>query len=187
MYIDTHGLLQPAAYKPSPHCDARPLGVAIDLIVIHGISLPPGKFGQNMVEPFFCGKLETHLDPYFETIAHLKVSAHLFIDRHGEVTQFVPFLQRAWHAGQSIFQGRPHCNDFSIGIELEGTDVTPYEKAQYAALARLLPLLMQNYPAIKATRLVGHSDIAPGRKTDPGEAFDWEYLRALLEKEPEII
>lgn len=180
MYIDTQGLLQAAPYKPSPYCDERPPGMAIDLIVIHGISLPPGQFGQNMVEAFFCGQLDAKAHPYFSTIATLEASAHLFISRLGEVTQFVPFLQRAWHAGQSTFQGRERCNDFSIGIELEGTDELPYETIQYQALAGLLRLLMQSYPEIKPERIVGHSDIAPSRKTDPGKAFDWDYLRKLL-------
>lgn len=180
MYIDSQGLLQSAAYKPSPHSDARPTGTAIDLIVVHGISLPPGQFGQKMVESFFCGNLDSSIHPYFATIAHLKVSAHLFISRRGEVTQFVPFLQRAWHAGQSSFQGRENCNDFSIGIELEGTDDLPYEQAQYAQLAQVIGLLRQTYPQIAPERIVGHSDIAPCRKTDPGKAFDWHYLRELL-------
>lgn len=180
MYIDTQGLLQTVPYKPTPHCDERPEGLPIDLIVVHGISLPPGQFGQNMVEAFFCGSLDSSLHPYFATISHLRVSAHLFIDRQGEVTQFVPFRKRAWHAGLSSFQGREKCNDFSIGIELEGTDELPYEKAQYERLAELSRLLMQTYPAINPKRIVGHSDIAPQRKTDPGEAFDWDLFRGLI-------
>jgi AmpD protein len=180
MYIDTQGLLKEASYKPSPHCDERPGDQPIDMIVVHGISLPPGQFGQNMVEPFFCGQLDVSLHPYFATIAHLRVSSHLFISRTGEVTQFVPFLQRAWHAGQSSFQGRERCNDFSIGIELEGTDDLPYEETQYHVLASLIRILMQTYPHIRPERIVGHSDIAPSRKTDPGAAFNWKYLRELL-------
>lgn len=180
MYIDTQGLLQTVPYVPTPHCDERPAGLSIDLIVVHGISLPPGQFGQNLVVPFFCGKLDSSLHPYFATISHLRVSAHLFINRQGEVTQFVPFLQRAWHAGLSSFQGREQCNDYSIGIELEGTDELPYEKAQYERLAKLSRLLMQTYPAINPERIVGHSDIAPSRKTDPGEAFDWGLFRGLI-------
>lgn len=182
MYIDAQGLLRPSCYRPSPHCDERPQGMVIDLIVIHGISLPPGQFGQNMVEPFFCGHLDPSLHPYFTTIAHLRVSAHLFISRQGEVTQFVPFLQRAWHAGESCFKGRERCNDFSIGIELEGTDDLAYEAPQYKMLANLIPLLMETYPQIKPEHVVGHADIAPGRKTDPGHAFDWNYLKNLLKK-----
>ncbi len=181
MYIDAQGLLQPARYQPSPHCDERPAAVAVDMIVVHSISLPPGQFGQEMVGPFFCGRLDTALHPYFATIAHLRVSAHLFISRLGEVTQFVPFSQRAWHAGQSCFEGREGCNDFSIGIELEGTDELPYEKIQYGTLAEVIRLLLDTYPDIKPGRIVGHSDIAPGRKTDPGGAFDWGRLRGLLE------
>lgn len=180
MVIDSVGLLQAAVYKPSPHCDQRPANLAIDMVVIHGISLPPGEFGQNMVEPFFLGKLDSSLHPYFETIKDLRVSAHLFINRQGEITQFVPFEQRAWHAGVSSFEGRSGCNDFSIGIELEGTDEQPYEEAQYQSLARLLPVLMKHYPSISAERIVGHSDIAPGRKSDPGPSFNWAYLRGLL-------
>jgi AmpD protein len=180
MYIDTQGLLHGALYKASPHCDPRPPAIAIDMIVIHNISLPPGQFGQNMVESFFCGKLDSAAHPYFATIADLKVSAHLFIDRQGQLTQFVPFLQRAWHAGVSSFEGRSCCNDFSIGIELEGTDDLPYEQAQYAALAQIIPLLMRTYPTIKPERIVGHADIAPNRKTDPGLTFDWAYLRSTI-------
>jgi AmpD protein len=180
MYIDAQGLLQTVAYKPSPHCDERPPNTPIDLVVVHGISLPPGEFGQNLVEPFFCGNLDFSLHPYFATISHLRVSAHLFINRQGLVTQFVPFLQRAWHAGQSSFQGRERCNDFSVGIELEGTDELPYEKPQYEALAGVIKLLMQTYPEISRERVVGHSDIAPSRKTDPGEAFDWGLLRGMV-------
>jgi len=178
--IDAQGLLQPASFKPSPHCDARPDNIAIDMVVVHGISLPPGEFGQNMVEPFFCGQLDPSAHPYFETIANLKVSAHLFINRQGLITQFVPFLQRAWHAGQSLFQERQNCNDFSIGIELEGTDITPYEEAQYQTLAKVITLLQKQYPQITPNRIVGHSDIAPQRKTDPGPVFNWKYLRELL-------
>ena len=180
MYIDTQGLLHKVPYQSSPHCDERPSGSIIDMVVIHGISLPPGQFGQKMVESFFCGNLDFSLHPYFSTIAHLKVSAHLFISRDGEILQFVPFLQRAWHAGQSAFQGREHCNDFSIGIELEGTDDLPYEKIQYTTLAPILCLLMRTYPHIRSERIVGHAQIAPSRKTDPGQVFDWEYLRNLM-------
>lgn len=181
MTIDSKGLLQPLSYKPSPHCDERPANLPIDMVVLHGISLPPGEFGQNMVEPFFLGKLDASLHPYFETIAELRVSAHLFINRQGEATQFVPFAQRAWHAGLSQFEGRSGCNDFSIGIELEGTNELAYTEAQYQSLARILPLLMAIYPEISPQRIVGHSDVAPGRKTDPGDSFDWAYLRKLLQ------
>jgi AmpD protein len=150
------------------------------MIVIHGISLPPGEFGSNAVEAFFCGHLDTTTHSYYSDIAHLKVSSHLFIKRTGEVIQFVPFTRRAWHAGESFFQGKTRCNDFSIGIELEGTDEIPYDDRQYEALGKIVPLLMQAYPAITRERIVGHQDIAPGRKTDPGPAFDWKYLQGLL-------
>lgn len=180
MHIDTQGLLQGAPFKRSPHHDSRPKPLNIDLIVIHGISLPPGQFDQNMIEHFFCGHLDPALHPYFATITHLKVSPHLLISRRGEITQFVPFLQRAWHAGTSAFQGREHCNDFSIGIELEGADHIPYEKTQYETLASIIQVLMKTYPDIKPERIVGHSDIAPLRKTDPGPAFDWTYLKSLI-------
>jgi N-acetyl-anhydromuramoyl-L-alanine amidase len=173
-------LLEPVLYRPSPYQDARPAEASIDMIVVHGISLPPGEFGSNAIESFFCGQLDKEAHPYFQTIAGLHVSAHLLIKRHGEILQFVPFTKRAWHAGLSSFQGKTRCNDFSIGIELEGTDTTPYEKEQYAQLGRVIKVLRQAYPAIKHDRIVGHVDIAPGRKTDPGPAFDWVYLKGIL-------
>lgn len=169
-----------ARFVSSPHCDARPSDTPIDMIVIHGISLPPAQFGTEQIEKFFSGELDTSAHPYFATIAHLRVSAHLLIDRYGTVIQFVPFSERAWHAGQSQFQGKERCNDFSIGIELEGTDDLPYEPAQYETLAHVIKQLMQHYPAITRERIVGHSDIAPGRKTDPGAHFDWKHLDCLL-------
>jgi N-acetyl-anhydromuramoyl-L-alanine amidase len=174
------GLLSGVRYRPSPYCDARPDNVEIDMIVIHGISLPPGQFGTGAVERFFCGDLDRREHPYYETIAHLHVSAHLFIDRQGVVYQFVPLIKRAWHAGISCFQGRERCNDFSIGIELEGTDYLPYEKIQYAQLARTITLLQTVYPAMTRERIVGHSDIAPGRKQDPGPFFSWTILDEWL-------
>lgn len=174
------GLLESAIYQPSSHCDERPLDTQIDMIVIHGISLPPGQFGSPAIEQFFCGKLDHNQHPYFATIGHLTVSAHLLINRAGEITQFVPFHQRAWHAGESFFQGKTRCNDFSIGIELEGTDELPYEEVQYQQLGKTVSALMQAYPAICAERIVGHNDIAPGRKTDPGPSFDWQYLKRNL-------
>jgi AmpD protein len=174
------GLLKQALYLPSPHCDARPDGMPIDLVVIHGISLPPGEFGGDVVERFFTGTLDMTSHPAFAEIAHLRVSAHLFIKRNGDIIQFVPFLARAWHAGQSSFDGRTQCNDFSIGIELEGTDTTPYEPIQYDQLASVLDALQEAYPAILPDRIVGHSDIAPQRKTDPGPSFDWAYLKGKL-------
>ncbi len=167
-------------YLPSPHCDHRPDADDISLIVVHNISLPPAQFGTGSVEKFFCGNLNFNEHPYFETIKELRVSAHLLIHRNGDVTQFVPFDRRAWHAGKSFFQGRENCNDFSIGIELEGTDDIPFEKKQYARLAEIIQLLQEKYPKITREHIVGHSDIAPGRKTDPGPAFDWSYLDCLL-------
>ncbi len=174
------GLLLAADYIPSPHCDQRPENMPIDMLVIHNISLPPGQFGSDDVKNFFCGTLDSTHHPYFATIATLRVSAHLFIRRTGDIIQFVPFQKRAWHAGQSYFQGRERCNDFSIGIELEGTDDLPYEKIQYEKLASIIPVLLQTYPEMKREHIVGHSDIAPGRKTDPGPVFDWNYLDCLL-------
>lgn len=174
------GLLESARYLPSPHSDNRPMDTKIDMVVVHGISLPPGEFGSNAISEFFCGTLDTNSHPSFSDIASLRVSAHLFIRRDGEIIQFVPFMQRAWHAGVSSFQGNTHCNDFSIGIELEGTDEIPYEKVQYEQLSKVLLLLMHTYPDITMDRIVGHCDIAPGRKTDPGIIFDWNYLKGIL-------
>jgi len=170
-----------ARYVLSPHCDDRPENTEIDMIVVHGISLPPVQFGHDYIEKFFTGKLDYSLHPYFETIKQLKVSSHLLIKRDGEIIQFVPFAKRAWHAGESFFQGRSRCNDFSIGIELEGTDELPYEKIQYEKLAEVIKTLQIAYPGITRERIVGHSDIAPGRKTDPGHSFDWHYLDCLLQ------
>lgn len=173
------GLLAGVSYQPSSHCDERP-DVLIDTVVVHGISLPPGQFGTKAVEEFFCARLDMQSHSTFKEIAHLKVSAHLFIKRTGEVIQFVPFHKRAWHAGESYFDGKTRCNDFSIGIELEGTDEVPYETMQYEVLAIIIRDLMQAYPGITRERVVGHVDIAPGRKTDPGPAFDWGYLKGLI-------
>jgi len=164
----------------SPNHDARPAGVAIDLLVVHGISLPPGRFGGPHIERLFTNRLDPEADPYFAGIAGLTVSSHLLVRRDGRVVQFVPFPARAWHAGVSEHGGRTRCNDFSIGVELEGADDVPYTARQYAQLARLARLLMAAYPGIKRARIVGHSDIAPGRKSDPGPAFQWRRFRALL-------
>lgn len=168
-------LLQPVNFQPSPHYDERPVATDIDMIVVHGISLPPGEFGSSAIPDFFCGKLDTGSHPAFADIANVRVSAHLLIRRTGEVIQFVPFDKRAWHAGESFYQGKTRCNDFSIGIELEGTDHIPYELAQYQQLSLVISLLRQTYPAITEDRIVGHVDIAPSRKTDPGPLFDWNY------------
>lgn len=173
-------LLSGARQVISPHCDDRPPDMGIELLVIHGISLPPGQFGGHWIEAFFLGRLPADGHPYFAGIAVQRVSAHLLIRRDGEVLQFVPFHRRAWHAGVSSFEGRVACNDFSIGIELEGCDDIPYMDQQYAALNVVARALIQAYPGITPTRIVGHSDIAPGRKTDPGPAFDWTKFRGLL-------
>ncbi len=184
MRIDTAtGLLESAQLRLSPHCDPRPPQQSIDLLVLHGISLPPGEFGGPWIDALFTGTLDCSAHPYFTTLTGLRVSAHLLIRRDGTVYQYVPFTQRAWHAGASSFEGRENCNDYSIGIELEGDDDTSYCDAQYHALARVARGLMRVYPRITPTRIVGHSDIAPGRKTDPGPAFDWSRLQALIVSE----
>lgn len=174
------GWLPDARRIPSPNWDERPTGIVVDLLVVHGISLPPGSFGGQWIEHLFQNLLDAEAHPYFRAIADLKVSPHLLIRRDGELIQFVALAHRAWHAGTSCFEGRDSCNDFSIGIELEGTDEIPYEDAQYRVLARTARKILKRYPAITQERIVGHSDIAPGRKTDPGPAFDWERFRRLL-------
>jgi AmpD protein len=156
------------------------VGVEADLIVVHGISLPPGEFGGPWVDQLFTNTLPPQAHPYFATIADRQVSAHLLIDRHGRLTQYVPFHLRAWHAGESSYAGREACNDFSIGIELEGTDTLAYEEHQYHALAHVVGALCRAYRRLSPARITGHSDIAPGRKTDPGIAFDWPRLRTLV-------
>ena len=168
---------------PSPNFGPRPDGFSISLLVVHNISLPPEQFGGPHIENFFCNCLDTAVHPYFETIAELKVSAHALIRRDGSVIQFVSCLDRAWHAGRSSFQGKEECNDYSIGIELEGADDVPYTDDQYRALARLALLAMTAWPEITPGRIAGHSDIAPGRKTDPGPAFEWSRFQALLSNE----
>jgi AmpD protein len=179
--IDTStGLLIGARQVLSPHFDPRPAGTAPTLIVVHGISLPAGEFGGPWIDRLFAGNLPADARDSFKEIAALRVSAHAVIRRDGAATQYVPFGARAWHAGRSIYRGREACNDFSIGIELEGTDHIPYTPAQYAALARLIMALCAAYPTLSTSHLVGHSDIAPGRKSDPGPVFDWARLRSLL-------
>ncbi len=165
---------------PSPNFDLRPAGAGIELIVIHGISLPPGVFGEGWIDRFFCNELPAAADPYFATIGDLRVSAHVLIDRAGRLTQYVSFLDRAWHAGKSTYCGREACNDFSVGVELEGADDVPYAAAQYASLGRLIEALGRAFPALRSADVVGHSDIAPGRKTDPGLSFDWARLWRVL-------
>lgn len=174
------GVLPGARQVRSPNQDARPPGASVDLIVIHGISLPPGQMGGAWVEKLFLNELPPDQHPFFKTLEGLRVSAHLYIRRDGEVVQFVPFHARAWHAGQSSWRHRLACNDFSIGIELEGADDVPYEGVQYRVLAEAIKALRQAYATLAADALVGHSDIAPGRKTDPGPAFDWPQLAVLL-------
>jgi len=176
----THRLRE-VRFVASPNCDERPDPSDISLLVVHNISLPPGEFGGPSVEMLFTNALDWDAHPYFGTIRDLKVSAHCFIARDGAVTQFVPFDQRAWHAGQSTFEGRSRCNDFSIGIELEGTDDREFTEAQYVQLSRVAAALMRAYPKITRDRIAGHSDIAPGRKTDPGPHFDWDSLRLRLD------
>ena len=165
---------------PSPNCDDRPGRTDICLLVIHGISLPPGEFGSSCIEQLFCNTLDTGAHPCFAQLKDLEVSAHLLIDRKGDIVQFVPFHKRAWHAGQSVFNGREHCNDFSIGIELEGADDVSYEAIQYEVLAQVITELQQVWPALAGANIRGHCHIAPGRKTDPGPAFDWDRLYSLL-------
>ncbi len=177
--IDAEGWLLGARHHLSPNRDARPPGTPIDLLVIHNISLPPGKFEGDWIDDFFLNRLDPTVHPYFTTIAEIRVSAHLLIRRDGRLIQYVPCEQRAWHAGVSCFQGRERCNDYSIGIELEGDDTTPFTKAQYRVLAECTQRLRIRYPAITLERITGHSEIAPGRKTDPGPFFDWVCYRNL--------
>jgi N-acetyl-anhydromuramoyl-L-alanine amidase len=174
------GLLAGARQVLSPHCDERPAGAQPELVVVHGISLPPDEYGGPHIEQLFCGNLDAAGHPYFSEVAGLRVSAHLLVRRDGQVLQFVPVGLRAWHAGRSNWQGREACNDFSVGIELEGSDTVPYEPAQYESLAMVIRALCAAWPTLSPGRVVGHSDIAPGRKSDPGPAFDWPRLRELL-------
>lgn len=169
-------------HLPSPNCDQRPNGTDIDLLVIHGISLPPGEYGGEYIDQLFTNCLDPDEHPYFSEISNLCVSTHLLINRGGEMTQYVPFPMRAWHSGESEFLGRSSCNDFSIGIELEGTDEEPYTDRQYKSLASTTHVLMRQWRGIQKDRIVGHSDIAPLRKSDPGPAFDWDFYFSLLEK-----
>jgi len=172
--LDSGGLCAGAAWCPSPHFDERPADARVELIVIHNISLPPGEFGGTCITDLFLGCLDPAAHPYFAAIAGLRVSAHFLVRRDGAVIQYVPCGLRAWHAGASSWHGRERCNDFSVGIELEGTDETPFTDAQYEALAALVRALFDRYGRLE---LAGHSDIAPGRKTDPGPHFDWNRLR----------
>ncbi|MGH1469790.1 MAG: 1,6-anhydro-N-acetylmuramyl-L-alanine amidase AmpD [Cellvibrionaceae bacterium] len=184
-----NGWLTQAWRVLSPNFDERPACCDIDLLVIHNISLPPEQYGGGHVQQLFCNILDCNAHPYFDQLRDLKVSSHVFIDREGKVTQFVPFQKRAWHAGVSNYQGRAACNDFAIGIELEGVDDQPYTDAQYEELIKVTLVLCKNYPSLMKKNsddhnsdhnIVGHNDIAPGRKTDPGQAFDWDRYRLAL-------
>lgn len=174
--IDAAGWCSAARRFMSPNFDARPAGGEVDLVVMHAISLPPGQFGGPWVDRLFGNSLPCGVHPYFDSIRHLRVSAHFLIGRDGELTQYVATTQRAWHAGVSSWRGRDRCNDFSVGIELEGCDERPFDAVQYEVAARLLRALQQRHPI---RDIVGHSDVAPGRKTDPGPCFDWNLLRSL--------
>lgn len=181
--VDGNGLLHPARQLPSPNQDERPDPADISLLVVHSISLPPDEFGGPWIDALFTNTLDASAHPYFATIRDLKVSAHLCIFRDGTVTQYVPFTRRAWHAGASSFQGRERCNDFSIGIELEGCDTQPFTASQYRRLAAVTRALLRAYPRLAPSRIAGHEQIAPGRKTDPGPHFDWaRYRKALAVK-----
>lgn len=173
MHIDVHGLLTPARFIASPNCDARPDAAPPYLIVIHNISLPPNEYGGDGITELFTNCLDPSTHPYYDTIRDLQVSSHFLIRRDGELIQFVPCTQRAWHAGASHWRERERCNDFSLGIELEGSDFEPFTDAQYTVLTQLTQTLSTTYPILD---IVGHSDIAPGRKTDPGPYFDWTRL-----------
>jgi N-acetyl-anhydromuramoyl-L-alanine amidase len=175
--IDSTGLAAGVRYLPSPNFDERPARTAIDLIVIHNISLPPGEFGGPGIIDLFMNRLDPAAHPYYRAIAQLKVSAHFLVRRDGELIQFVPCAKRAWHAGESMWRGRGRCNDYSIGIELEGADDLPFADIQYAELARLTQALQTAYSRLE---IVGHSDIAPARKTDPGPCFSWARFRELV-------
>lgn len=175
--LDEDGVLAGARQIPSPNWDERPHGSEIALLIVHNISLPPGKFGGEAIARLFTNRLDFSEHPYYETLRDLMVSAHFLIRRDGELVQFVPCIGRAWHAGVSVWQGRERCNDFSVGVELEGVDDLAYSDVQYRALADLFLVLRARYPIVD---VVGHADVSPGRKTDPGGAFDWGRFRALL-------
>lgn len=187
--VDTNkdDLLPGVAYFPSLNCDYRPDDIRVDLVVVHGISVPAGCFGGGAINDLFLNRLDCSASPLLKPLAGLRVSAHLLIDRGGKITQFVPFNRRAWHAGKSVWGGRELCNDYSIGIELEGTDQLAYTPRQYDQLVGVIGEIIRSYPHITPARVVGHSDIAPGRKTDPGQAFNWPALHrrlAVCEQKP---
>ncbi len=181
MKIDSQGWLTTVKHVPSPFFNQRPEHEEISLLVIHNISLPPKQYGGGHVEELFTGNLDPNQHPYFKTIYSFEVSAHCLIDRKGKITQFVSFLDRAWHAGKSSFEGIENCNDFSIGVEMEGCDDEPFTETQYQALTQLSQLIMQRFPAISLHRITGHQFIAPVRKTDPGGRFNWaDYFHRLV-------
>lgn len=182
-FCDKQGWVTQARHCPSPNFNARPDIQDISLLVIHSISLPPGNYGNHFVDDFFCNKLDCSLHPYFQEIKDLKVSSHFLINRLGEITQYVSVYDRAWHAGASSFDGRENCNDYSIGIEMEGLEGCPFEEVQYKALGRLCRALQQQFPDISRHRICGHSDVSPGRKIDPGSGFNWEYFFSCLDDE----
>ena len=182
--VDASGWVAGATRVVSPFFDARPPAATVELVIIHNISLPPGVFGSGDVARLFAGVLDPRAHPFFATLAGARLSAHFFIDRAGNVIQFVSTADRAWHAGVSTFEGRPNCNDFSLGIELEGTDFTPFADAQYRSLCGLLVTLSAAH-SLRAIR--GHSDVAPDRKTDPGPFFDWARLRAETRLDPALL
>ena len=182
-YNKKTGWVSGVRHCPSPNHDDRPENTEADLLVIHGISLPPGKYGGDFIDQLFTNALDPEEHSYFQEICELRVSTHLLIRRTGEIVQYVPLIKRAWHAGASEFEGRECCNDFSIGIELEGCDDEPYEEVQYSQLAKITQLIQKRWPGITQEKIVGHCDIAPGRKTDPGFAFDWPYFRKLSSEE----
>jgi AmpD protein len=176
----TSGLLRDSRQCPSPNFDRRPNENDISLLVIHNISLPPGKYGEHWIDKLFTNQLPKNTHPFFSKIYTLRVSSHLLIRRDGEIVQYVPFHKRAWHAGISDFQGREQCNDFSIGIELEGTDEEAFTERQYIQLEATIKQLQQYYPGLKKENITGHEHIAPKRKTDPGPYFDWQRLSAVF-------
>jgi N-acetyl-anhydromuramoyl-L-alanine amidase len=177
MRVSAAGRVDAARYVASPNCDERPEGVSITLLVIHNISLPPGEFGGDAVERLFTNELDPAAHHYYRKLEGVRVSAHFLIRRTGELVQFVPCPKRAWHAGESVWRGRERCNDFSIGIELEGADEVPYAESQYRQLALLARALRSAYPI---SDIAGHSDIAPARKTDPGPGFDWPRFHSSI-------
>ena len=176
MKIENHWLNE-ATKVFSPNFDERPLNTDISLIVIHCISLPPEQFGDTYIDQLFCNQLNPDEHPYFKQVYQTKVSAHLLIKRNGEISQYVAFNQRAWHAGVSEYKGQEKCNDFSIGIELEGTETQEYADEQYKQLNRVIKILLNGYPGLSRQAIVGHSDVAPGRKFDPGDSFNWDNIK----------